>query len=113
MTDQDARESHEGQGGGSLAPAKPAERKSPQHQPPKVLPPWKVMLHNDDVNDFDDVIKIVHHLTPLSKQESRVRALEAHESGVAMLLVTHRERAELYVEQFTSAGLTATCEPDA
>jgi len=28
------------------------------------------------------------------------------------LLVTHKERAELYVEQFASFTLTVTCEPD-
>jgi ATP-dependent Clp protease adapter protein ClpS len=37
--------------------------------------------------------------------------LEAHKTGLARVLTTHHERAELYVEQFKSLGLTATCEP--
>jgi len=36
---------------------------------------------------------------------------EADKTGVALLLTTHKERAELYQEQFTSKGLTVTIEP--
>ena len=76
------------------------------------LPPWKVLLHNDDVNSFDHVILTILKLTPLKEIEAIERALEAHETGQALLLVTNRERAELYVEQFATYKLTATCEPD-
>jgi len=79
----------------------------------RLLPPWKVILHNDDKNEITDVIKTIYRLTPLSPEEATTRTLEAHESGAALLLVTHQERAELYVEQFASCGLTATAEPDA
>jgi ATP-dependent Clp protease adapter protein ClpS len=41
------------------------------------------------------------------------RTVEAHESGVALLIVTHRERAELIQEQFQTRGLTVTIEPAA
>ena len=34
----------------------------------------------------------------------------AHNTGLALLLTTHRERAELYVEQFHSKKLTVTIE---
>ena len=44
--------------------------------------------------------------------EAAQRALEAHETGVSLLLVTHQERAELYQEQFASCGLTVTIEPE-
>ena len=101
-----------GHEGGAVVPAKRGKKK-PQEQPPKVLPPWKVMLHNDDINDLEEVVKVVRQLTPLSKEDAVTRTLEAHKQGVALLLITHRERAELYVEQFMSAGLTATTEPDA
>jgi ATP-dependent Clp protease adapter protein ClpS len=39
------------------------------------------------------------------------RTIEAHQSGVSMLLVTHRERAELIQDQFQTRGLTVTIEP--
>jgi len=87
-------------------------RPKPRKSEPRLMPPWKVMLHNDDENVFEDVIKIIQKLTPLNEQEAILRTLEAHTTGVALLLTTHRERAELYVEQFTSCGLTVTAERD-
>ncbi len=76
------------------------------------LPPFKVILHNDDVNTFEHVIATILKLTPLTPPQAIARTVEAHETGQALLLVTSRERAELYVEQFASCSLTVTCEPD-
>lgn len=90
------------------APAKPAEKRKVEH-----LPPFKVLLHNDDVNTIEHVVASILRLTALAKEQAILRALEAHEAGVALLLVTHKERAELYQEQFTSLSLTVTVEPDA
>lgn len=89
-----------------------SRKKQPAKMPPRQVPPYKVLLHNDDVNGFPYVIRTICRLTTLSSEEAWTRALEAHESGVSLLLVTHQERAELYQEQFTSAGLTVTIEPD-
>lgn len=77
------------------------------------LPPYRVILHNDDVNTFEHVIVSILRLTPLKQAEAVRSTLEAHETGVSHLLTTHQERAELYVEQFASVRLTVTCEPDA
>ncbi len=77
------------------------------------LPPYRVILHNDDVNTFDHVVASIRKITPLNREEAEQRTLEAHLKGQALLLVTHKERAELYVEQFASRKLTVTCEPDA
>jgi ATP-dependent Clp protease adaptor protein ClpS len=79
---------------------------------PKMLPPYKVILHNDDKNDMEHVIESIVMLTTLNKDMAVDRTVEAHKSGCALLLVTHRERAELYAEQFQSRGLTVTIEPD-
>jgi ATP-dependent Clp protease adaptor protein ClpS len=76
------------------------------------LPPFKVVLHNDDVNTFDHVIFAILRLTPLEAPEAVAKTIEAHETGQAVLLITNQERAELYVEQFASLSLTVTCEPD-
>ncbi len=77
-----------------------------------LLPPYKVILHNDDVNDMVRVVEVICKLTPLSVDEATQRMLEAHYTGHAVLLVTHKERAELYVDQFKSCRLTVTAEPD-
>lgn len=78
---------------------------------PGKLPPWKVVLHNDNVNGMEDVVVTIKKLTPLSDQAAVRRMLEAHQRGRALLLTTHRERAELYKYQFMSRGLTVTIGP--
>ncbi len=51
-------------------------------------------------------------ITPLNEQDAQLKTTLAHETGTALLLTTHRERAELYVEQLASRNLTATAEPE-
>jgi ATP-dependent Clp protease adaptor protein ClpS len=77
----------------------------------RVLPPFRVMLHNDDHNDALFVVRTIVELTPLSAAFARDVMVEAHTGGVAQVLVTHKERAELYQEQFASKGLCVTIEP--
>ena len=86
----------------------------PAPAPPKVdrLPPWKVLLHNDDVNFIEDVIETIVMLGISNRQVALLRALEAHDRGVTLLLMTHRERAELIQEQFASRKLTVSIEPE-
>jgi len=90
-----------------------ARRKSPKAGKPRQMPPWKVILHNDDVHTMDEVVKRIRQLTTLTEEQAIQRMLEAHKTGCALLLVTHQERAELYVEQFATYKLTVTAEPDA
>src|SRR4051812_362110 len=97
-----------GKDGATATKTKRAPKKSPAKKPPQPLPPWKVLLHNDDKNDFDFVVETVMSLTPLKEQDAELRTKEAHDTGVALLLVTHKERAELYREQFESKNLTVT-----
>lgn len=98
----------------SAAVAEPKVRQKPasKPQPPKPLPPWKVLLHNDDKNEFMYVIVTIVELTPLDTDTAVMRTTEAHKKGLSLLLVTHKERAELYQEQFASKGLVVTIEPD-
>lgn len=91
----------------------PTKRPAPTRREPKQLPPFKVLLHNDDVNTFEHVIGSILKVVAIQPKEAVLKALEAHESGVSLLLVTHKERAELLVEQFTTFQLVVTMEPDA
>ncbi|HEV8379505.1 MAG TPA: ATP-dependent Clp protease adaptor ClpS [Tepidisphaeraceae bacterium] len=91
--------------------AKPVRKRQPKRKPPQALPPWKVLLHNDDKNEVPFVIKTIMELTPLKEQDAKLRTEEANTAGVALLLTTHKERAELYKDQFESKGLTVTIEP--
>lgn len=96
----------------SPAPAAPP-RTTPRTSPPKPqnLPPYKVLLHNDDVTPMEHVVRTIRQLTPLNAAQATVVMLTAHTRGLALVLVTHKERAELFVKQFRSKGLTATIEP--
>ncbi|MFY7897085.1 MAG: ATP-dependent Clp protease adaptor ClpS [Phycisphaerales bacterium] len=89
-----------------------AERPAPALPDRKLdkLPPFKVLLHNDDENSMEHVVQTVVELTPLTIERSVQVMLEAHDSGVALLLVTHKERAELYCEQFRSKKLVVSME---
>ena len=108
--EQETRREESGSGTATAKP-KRAPKKNPQQKPPQPLPPWKVLLHNDDKNDIAFVVRTVMELTPLKEEEAAMRTLEANDTGVALLLVTHKERAELYKDQFESKGLTVTIEP--
>jgi len=84
---------------------------APAKKLPSLLPPWSVLLHNDDKNEMLFVIRAIVELTPLNREDAMQRMFEAHKSGVALLLVTHKERAELYLDQFQTKGLTISIEP--
>ena len=99
------------EGGATATKPKKSTKSAPKRKPPGMLPPWKVLLHNDDKNTFDFVIDTIVELTPLNKQDAENRMREANDTGLTLLLVTHKERAELYKDQFESKGLTVTIEP--
>jgi len=97
--------------GTATAKPKRASKPAPKTRPPQMLPPWKVLLHNDDKNEMGFVVTTIVELTTLNEQDAKLRTVEAHETGVALLVTTHKERAELYKDQFESKGLTVSIEP--
>lgn len=112
MAEEQTNEGSGGSSGATLEPKeKPRRKQQPKRNPTKPLPPWKVLLHNDDKNDMGYVVVTIMELTPLKETDALLRMEEAHKTGVALLLTTHRERAELYQEQFQSKGLVVTIEP--
>ena len=75
------------------------------------LPPYRLLLHNDDVNSMDHVVQALLVCVPELEPEQAVAVmLEAHESGVAEVLICPLERAELYRDRLQTQGLTATVE---
>jgi ATP-dependent Clp protease adaptor protein ClpS len=75
------------------------------------LPPYNVLLHNDDENDMTYVVDCIMMLAAIDTKNAILRTLEAHTQGVSILLTTHQERAELLAEQFSSKQLKVTIEP--
>lgn len=75
------------------------------------LPRYKVILHQTDMNDLMYVVRSVMELMRFPRAEATYKMWEAYHCGRSVLLITYRERAELYVEQFAHKGLTVTVEP--
>ena len=78
-----------------------------------LCPPWKVLLHNDDVNSMDHVIHALTQAVPGMPTEQAVNVmLEAHLRGLALVIVCPLETAEYYRDRLISFSLTSTIEPD-
>ncbi len=75
------------------------------------LPPYSVVLHNDDRNDMAFVVQTISHLARLPVADAFERMLEAHHDGQAIVLKSHREHAEFVCDAFHSKGLVASVEP--
>lgn len=79
----------------------------------KLLPPYKVILFNDDYNEMDYVVavllRLINHLTP---EDAAKIMLTAHLTGSAVVVVCPKESAEYYQERLLGYGLTATIEPE-
>lgn len=98
-------------GGSGTALIEPLEVETVQPRAGR-LRPWKVLLHNDDFNTMEDVVETIIELTSLDHMQAIERMLEAHTEGQALLVMTHREHAELLQEQFVSKSLVVTIEPE-
>lgn len=96
----------------STLPQAPTKTK-PSKPKRRQLPLFKLILHNDDVNIMDVVALDIVKITPLDGAAAVRKTLEAHYTGTAILLAIHKERGELYVQQFASVKITTTLEPDA
>jgi ATP-dependent Clp protease adapter protein ClpS len=75
------------------------------------LPRYRVILLREGINDIMLVVRTVMELTHFCRTEATHKMWEAHHVGRSILLTTYRERAELYVEQFTDRGVAVTLEP--
>src|SRR5215467_15283428 len=79
----------------------------------RLLPPYKVILFNDDYNEMDFVVAVLlRTISKLTQTEAEYIMLTAHLTGSAVVVVCPKEIAEYYQECLLSYGLTATIEPN-
>jgi ATP-dependent Clp protease adaptor protein ClpS len=79
----------------------------------RILPSrFRVVLHRATDKELMFVAKVVMELTRFGSAEAEFRMWEAHHLGRSLVVVTHLERAELFVEQFANRGLAASIEPE-
>ncbi len=77
-----------------------------------LLPRYRVLLHNDDVNAMDYVVAaLIRTIPALSTERAIAIMLEAHTEGMAQVIVCLKEQAEHYRERLEAYGLTSTIEP--
>ncbi len=82
-----------------------------EEQIAQILPPYTVILHNDDVNEMTYVVRSLLICVPeLDAERATEIMLEAHLQGRAHVITCPLERAELYRDRLQSRGLTATIE---
>lgn len=94
----------------SSATLTPPESKPEPELKTGQLPPWKLILHNDDVNTAEFVVGKVQEITKLEENIAVRCVTEAHVQGKSLLLATHKEKAELFVEMFKSCKIEVTME---
>jgi len=95
-----------GNSGATVLEKKPSELKIKS-------PKYKVLLHNDPVNSMEYVTTTLREVVPqLSEQDAIAIMLEAHNSGVGLVIVCDLEPAEFYSESLKSKGLTSSIEKE-
>ena len=77
-----------------------------------LMPRYKVLLHNDDVNSMDHVVKTLRQVFKFDLEECVRIMIEAHDKGIALCIVEPLEQAELHRDQLRSFSLVATIEPE-
>lgn len=75
------------------------------------IPIYRVLLHNDDHNTMEHVVKTLMKVFRFGQPESERIMLEAHRSGVALCTIEPLEQAELHRDQLRSFSLIASIEP--
>ena len=88
----------------------------------RLLPPYNVILHDDDDHSFEYVIEMLKAIFGFPPEEGYQHAKRVDSTGRSILLTTTKEHAELKQEQVHGYGpdyriprcagsMTATIEP--
>lgn len=89
------------------------EKKSSTSTVSKPAPRYKVLLHNDDFNSMEYVVEtLMKTISGMTPPQAVNIMMEAHNSGVALVITCALEHAEFYCETLCDHGLTSTIEPD-
>ncbi len=83
-----------------------------------VEPPWRVLIHNDDVTTFEFVIRMLKTIFKLSHEVAETIAWRTHVNGIALVCVRPRSEAQelvgkaIFAARLEGFPLMLTCEPD-
>jgi ATP-dependent Clp protease adaptor protein ClpS len=85
-------------------PPKAASRAASSKQKPKQLPPYNVVLLDDDDHSYDYVIEMLGTLFAYPQEKGFQLAEQVDKTGRAIVLTTHKEKAELKRDQIHAFG---------
>ena len=77
-----------------------------------LLPRYRVLLHNDDHNTMDHVVRSLMRVFGFPFDACKRIMREVHDTGVALCTVEPLEQAELHRDQLASFSLISTIEPE-
>jgi len=103
-TGTNAAGTDEGKGSGGPAAATKVRPKRKTKPATKQLPPWNVVLLDDDDHSYDYVIEMLGKVCYHSVEQATKMAKEVDSNGRVIVLTTHKERAELKRDQILSYG---------
>ena len=83
--------------------AKPARKRKPKAKPGQ-LPPYNVVLLNDDDHTYEYVIEMLRSLFGYPEERGYQLAEKVDSEGRVIVLTTHKEKAELKRDQIHSFG---------
>ncbi|HBR00889.1 MULTISPECIES: ATP-dependent Clp protease adapter ClpS [unclassified Roseofilum] len=79
----------------------------------KIAPRYRVLLHNDEFNTMEYVVEtLLKTVSSLTQPQAVSIMMEAHNSGLALVIACAQEHAEFYCETLNNHGLTSTIEPE-
>lgn len=95
-----------------LSPTSPSKEAEHAQQPAQdFLPPYSVILHNDNHNPMDFVVaSLLKSVSSLTTEEAIAIMLDTHNEGEAVVITCPLEHAELYRDRIRTFGLAATTE---
>ena len=99
-------------GGAATAKPKPAQR-TKRRQKPKSLPPYNVILLDDNDHSYEYVIEMLKSIFGYDEPKGYTMAKEVDSKGRVIVLTTHKEHAELKRDQIHAYGAdarVATCK---
>jgi ATP-dependent Clp protease adaptor protein ClpS len=99
--------------GAAVAAPKEKTGKPAKKLKPGQLPPYHVILLNDDDHSFDYVIEMLKVLFAHPEEKGYEMAAEVDREGRVIVLTTHKEMAELKRDQIHAYGAdirVATCK---
>ena len=85
---------------------------------PRLMPLYRVLIHNDDRTPMDFVIHVLSRIFLLNPSRAFDVMIEAHKTGVAHVVTEPLEHAEFHVDQARSLSrgrsfpLTFSIEPE-